>query len=46
MQISSFIMQKKKENIMQIKCEKCYAVSDAAMPETYLEGEVELNNIR
>ena len=45
MQISSFIMQKKK-NIMQIKCEKCSAVSDAAMPETYLEGDVELTFLR
>ena len=27
---------------MQIKCNKCSAVSDTAMPETYLEGEVEL----
>ncbi len=35
-------MQKKKEKIMQIKCEKCSAVSETAMPETYLEGEVEL----
>ena len=31
---------------MQIKCEKCSAVSDAAMPETYLEGEVELTFLR
>ena len=31
---------------MQIKCEKCYAVSDAAMPETYLEGGVELTFLR
>ena len=27
---------------LQIRCEKCSAVSDAAMPETYLEGDVEL----
>ena len=39
-------MQKKKENIMQIRCEKCSAVSDAAVPETYLEGEVELTFLR
>ena len=31
---------------MQIKCEKCSAVSDAAMPETYLEGGVELTFLR
>ena len=43
---SGFIMQKKKENIMQIKCEKCSTVSDEAMPETYLEGEVELTFLR
>ena len=31
---------------MQIRCEKCSAVSDAAMPETYLEGDVELTFLR
>ena len=31
---------------MQIKCEKCSAVSDAVMPETYLEGEVKLTFLR
>ena len=39
-------MQKKNENIVQIKCEKCSTVSDEAMPETYLEGEVELTFLR
>ena len=39
-------MQKKKENIRQIKFENCFAVSDAAMPETYLEGDVELTFLR
>ena len=43
---SGFIMQKKNENIVQIKCEKCSTVSDEAMPETYLEGEVELTFLR
>ena len=31
---------------LQIRCEKCSAVSDAAMPETYLEGDVELTFLR
>lgn len=31
---------------MQIKCEKCSAVTDAAMSETYLEGEVHFATAR
>ena len=44
-----FIMQKikryvqeKEEISMQIKCDKCSAVSESIMPETYLEGDIEV----
>ena len=31
---------------MQIKCDKCSAVSEAVMPETYLEGDIEFTFFR
>ena len=48
-----FIMQKikryvqeKEEISMQIKCDKCSAVSESIMPETYLEGDIEFTFFR
>lgn len=31
---------------MQIKCDKCSAVSESIMPETYLEGDIEFTFFR
>ena len=31
---------------MQIKCDKCSAVSETVMPETYLEGDIEFTFFR
>ena len=31
---------------MQIKCDKCSAVSDSVMPETYLENDIEFTCFR
>ena len=31
---------------MQIKCDKCSAVSDSITPETYLEGDIEFTFFR
>ena len=31
---------------MQIKCDKCSAVSDSVTPETYLEGDIEFTFFR
>ena len=31
---------------MQIKCDKCFAVSESVMPETYLEGDIEFTFFR
>ena len=48
-----FIMQKikryvqeKEEISMQIRCDKCSAVSESIMPETYLEGDIEFTFFR
>jgi uncharacterized Zn finger protein len=31
---------------MQIKCDKCSAVSESVVPETYLEGDIEFTFFR
>ena len=31
---------------MQIKCDKCSAVSESIMPETYMEGDIEFTFFR
>ena len=31
---------------MQIKCDKCAAVSESVMPETYMEGDIEFTFFR
>lgn len=31
---------------MQIKCDKCSAVSETVMPETYLDGDIEFTFFR
>ena len=46
MQITHFYMQISQEETMQIKCDKCSAVSEAVMPETYLEGDIEFTFFR
>jgi hypothetical protein len=46
MQKSEVIVQKRLEVIMQIQCDKCSAVSETVMPETYLEGDIEFTFFR